>query len=264
MGDCLIVRRGGGDGIKMTSWATGTDEEIVKMVAMADAGIIKLSDYWAVGDTRGVSLSAMPATNVSESHAAQTVQLVLMDSTCKGFTFTSGGGTPRFIVGMYDCLNETGYMNSSKTNVGGWSSSARRAWCNNEFYNSIPSTLRSIFKQFTWEQGQGGKKSSGLLETNDYFALAPEKAIFGSSATSKAYSFSGEAALYDQWEWYQTSNNRIKTINESADWWWGCSPCAYATATFFQQGLFCATSGAGAAIFASASSSLGLAPFGCI
>ena len=237
-------------------WSTGSDAEIAAMIQAADNGEIDLHDYWAVGDTRTVSLSAMSATNVGESHAAQTVQLVLMDSTCTGFTFTSGGGTPRFIVGMYNCLNETGYMNSSNTNVGGWSSSARRKWCNNEFYNSIPSTLRSIFKQFTWKQGQGGYNTSGLTTTQDYFGLPPEKAVFGSNS----YSYSDEAALYANWSWYTDSSHRIKTVNGSAYDWWECSPRAYT----YNSDAFCYVYSDGFADISSASISRGLAPFGCI
>ena len=52
----------------LVTWAGGTDEEIVKMVQLADEGKINLSDYWAVGDTRTVQLSAMSATGVGESH----------------------------------------------------------------------------------------------------------------------------------------------------------------------------------------------------
>ena len=44
---------------KIVTWAGGTDEEIVLMVAAADAGYIDLTDYWAVGQERTVHLSAM-------------------------------------------------------------------------------------------------------------------------------------------------------------------------------------------------------------
>ena len=89
--------------VKIVTWATGTDAEIADMVAAADAGQISLKDYWAAGQERTVNLSAMAATGVSETHAAQSATLVLMDSTCTGFTLattTSGGKTkPDFIVG---------------------------------------------------------------------------------------------------------------------------------------------------------------------
>ena len=230
------------------------------MVQAADEGKINLTDYWTVGDERTVQLSAMAATGVGESHAAQAVTLVLMDSTCTGFTLasaTSGGKTkPSFIVGLKNSLAEAGYMNSTNINTNGWSGCARRTWCNDVFRAAIPSTLRGIFKQFKWKQGKGDESSSGLLETTDYFGLAPEKAVFGSAT----YSYSDEAALYAQWEWYQTASNRIKKLGDtgSASRWWECSP--YSGYSSF----FCRVISDGSAATNYAYFTYGLAPFGCI
>ena len=246
--------------LKIVTWADGTDEEICAMVDAADKGLINLSDYWAVGDERTVSLSAMAATGVGETHAAQTVKLVLMDKTCTGFTLaaaTSGGKTkPSFIIGLKNSLTAAGYMNAARTNANGWSGSERRTWCNNVFRMAIPSGLRGIFKQFKWKQGQGGGNSSGLLETTDYFGFAPEKAVFGSNT----YSFADEAALYAQWAWYQTSANRIKKLGESgsAGDWWECSPSSG------YNGSFCSVDSGGSASAGNANYADGLAPFGCI
>lgn len=244
--------------VKIVTWATGTDAEIADMVAAADAGQINLKDYWAVGQGRTVQLSAMEATGVGESHAAQSATLVLMDSTCTGFTLataTSGGKTtPDFIVGLKNSLVEKGHMNSSDTNADGWSGCARRTWCNNVFRPSIPSSLRGIFKQFKWKQGKGGGATSGLLETTDYFGLAPEKAIFGSSTASQT----DEAALYAQWDWYKTSTNRIKKLgdNGSVNNWWECSP--------YYSNYFALVNDGGNAASYLASGACGLSPFGCI
>ena len=246
--------------VKIVAWATGTDEEITAMIAAADAGQIDLKDYWAAGQERTVNLSAMAATGVGESHAAQTVTMVLMDATCTGFTLataTSGGKTkPTFIVGLKNSLAESGHMNSTNTNTNGWSGCARRTWCNNVFRAAIPSALRGIFKQFKWKQGAGGGATSGTTETTDYFGLTPEKAVFGSGS----YSFSDEAALYEQWEWYKTSANRIKKLGDtgSASNWWECSPYSG------DAGPFCGASSNGYASANTASSTHGLAPFGCI
>ena len=240
--------------VKTVAWSTGSDADIVAMVEAADAGLIDLTDYWAVGDTRSVDLSAMSATGVGESHAAQTVEFVLMDTTCTGFTITATGKKPSFIVGMKNSLNTAGYMNSSDQNANGWSGSARRTWCNNVFRNAVPSSIRDIFKQFTWQQGKGGGSSSGLLTTQDYFGLAPEKAVFG----SQSYSFSDEAALYSQWKWYQTSGNRVKTRSGSARNWWECSPRSG------DSYRFCYVNSGGSAGSDIASYAYGLSPFGCI
>lgn len=242
------------------TWADGTDEEICAMVEAADQGKINLADYWSVGDVRQVQLSAMAATGVGESHAAQTATLVLMDKTCTGFTFataTSGGKTkPNFIVGLKNSLAEAGNMNAERTNANGWSGSERRTWCNNVFRMAIPSGLRGIFKQFKWKQGQGSGNSSGLLETTDYFGFAPEKAVFGRNT----YSFADEAALYAQWAWYQTSANRIKKMGESgsAGSWWECSPYSG------NNDGFCTVDFGGGTDADITYSTRGLAPFGCI
>ena len=251
---------GGSDPFKNITWENGTDEQIAVMVAAADAGLINLKDYWNVGDERTVQLSAMAATGVGETHAAQSATLVLMDSTCTGFTLataTSGGKTnPDFIVGLKNSLLEKGYMNSSGTNANGWSGCARRAWCNNIFRPAIPEPLRGIFKQFKWKQGKGGGTSSRILETTDYFGLAPEKAIFGRAI----YSQIDEAALYAQWDWYKTSTNRIKKLgdNSSADYWWECSPGSGNSI------IFCGVSSSGNESGDYANDASGLAPFGCI
>lgn len=246
--------------VKIVTWAAGTDAEIADMVAAADAGQIDLKDYWAAGQERKVQLSAMAATGVGETHAAQSATLVLMDSACTGFALaaaTSGGKIkPDFIVGLKNSLSETGYMNSTETNANGWSGCARRTWCNNVFRPSIPSSLRGIFKQFKWKQGKGGDGSSGLLETTDYFGLAPEKAILGRNP----YSFTDEAALYAQWDWYKTSANRIKKLGDtnSGSAWWECSPYLGYPKRF---GSINKDGGSNNNI---ASSACGITPFGCI
>lgn len=84
-------------------------------------------------------------------------------------------------------------MNTNNTNAGGWRDCKRRSWCNTEFRNSLPDTVKSWFKQFEWKQGIGGGASSGLYTTQDYFGLAPEKCAFG----GRSYSFADEAALYN-------------------------------------------------------------------
>lgn len=247
----------------IVSWSSGTDEEIVAMVQAADEGKINLSDYWAVGDERTVHLLATDSISGSGAIEGQDVVFVLMDTDCLGFNLTEATASnrtkPSFIAGMKNCLKTTGCMNITGTNSNGWSGCLRRTWCNNEFYNAVPSTFRSIFKQFTWQQGKGGS-SSGLLTTQDYFGLAPEMAICG----SQNYSYPDEAVLYTQWNWYQTASNRTKTVNGSGSYWWTCSP----NVGTYNTEYFCSISHHGASAtlgqYMYADSAYGLSPFGCI
>lgn len=241
----------------LVTWAGGTDEEIVKMVQLADQGEINLSDYWAVGDTRTVQLSAMSNTGVGESHSAQEVDLVLMHAG--GYTLNaavvSGRTKCSFVVGLKDSLTEGGYMNSSNTNSGSWNDSARRTWCNNVFRNAIPSTLRAIFKQFKTVTAQTYDGSTNQTSV-DYFALPAEREIFD----ARAYCNQTEYNALFQFDYYKTASNRVKKFGKAgaAGGWWERSP-RYSGST-----TFCRVFNDGTAASYVASYGHGLAPFGCI
>ena len=235
--------------LEIVSWASGTDEQIAAMVAAADAGQIDLGDYWSEGDTRTVSLSSMSATGVGESHAAQSVQFVLSDPG----HFTLASGKPcNFVVNMKDCLKETGYMNSSNTNSGGWNGCARRTWCNNVFRNAIPSGLRPAFKQFKTKAATGTGTAS--TTSTDWFALPSEMEVFGRVTYANSSAESGNTQL----NYYKASSNRVKKVNGSADWWWERSPFSSISTSF------CVVNTDGSADYNLASSGYGLSPFGCI
>ena len=256
MGDVLTVRQlrawqAAQNKVEIVSWADGTDEEVAAMVAAADAGKINLGDYWKAGDTRTVRLSAMSATGVGESHAAQDVQLVLTDP---GHYTLANGKACSFVVLQKDSLSEYGYMNSSTTNSGGWNSCQRRTWCNNVYRNAIPASLRGIFKQFKVRTANGS--GSGVTESTDWFSLFSEKEVFGSTT----YANSSAESQNTQLNWFKTSSNRIKKngMNGSASRWWERSPHSG------NSNAFCSVTASGTADYWAANGTFGLAPFGCI
>lgn len=240
--------------IEIVSWADGTDEQIAAMVAALDAGTLTVEETgWKVGDVRTVQLSAMEKTGVGESHAAQTVQLVLSHAGATAGISRADGKPIHFQVDQVASLNESGYMNSSNTNSGSWEGSARRTWCNAIYYGAIPETLRSIFKKMKVTTA-ATYNGSTLKESEDFFALRAEKEIFG----TRSYSNSTEAAALEQVEWYKTAANRKKLRSGSADYWWERSPRASSS------GNFCYVDSDGGVNWSSASTTYGLAPFGCI
>ena len=250
---------GGGLPIIVT-WAGGTDEQIVAMVNAHYDGKIDLTKYWSVGDERIVSLSAMSATGVGESHVAQNVTMVLMNASGKELTTPIGDKAEcAFIVGQKNMLangtsREGGYMNSSITNSGGWNGCARRTWCNNVYRNAIPETLRPIFKQHKNITANGS--STSTTTSDDYFALPAEKEVFGSTS----YANSTAETNLKQFEYYKTSSNRVKKAGDSgsASYWWERSPFSGSDAGF------CIVVSDGSAISNDASGTRGLAPFGVI
>ena len=144
-------------------------------------------------------------------------------------------------------------MNSSNTNSGSWNGCARRTWCNAIYYAAIPEALRPIFKAMKVTAAETYNGST-LKESEDFFALRAEMEIFG----AQTYSNSTEAAALEQIEWYKTAANREKLRNGSANNWWGRSP--YAS----NNSGFCIVSAYGSASSFSATTAIGLAPFGCI
>ena len=246
-----------GKPLKIVTWSGGTDEEIVAMVEAADKGEINLSDYWAVGDTRTVQLSAMSATGVGESHSAQKVDLVLMHAG--GYKLNtavaSGRTTCSFIVGQKDSLAESGYMNPSNTNNDSWNGSKRRTWCNEVYKNALPSTLLPIFKQFKTITAQTHNGSTNQTSV-DYFALPAEREIFD----ARKYCNQTEYNALFQFDYYKTTSNRVKRLGKTgrASSWWERSP-RYTNST-----TFCNVNSSGNASSDNADYTIGLAPFGCI
>ena len=244
--------------VDIVPWAYGTDDQIVAMVNAADNGLINLSDFWSVGDERKVTLSAMPATGVSESHAKQTVTFVLMNVGGKTLARDTPSGRHKcsFIVGLKNGLEELGYMNSSNTNSGGWDTCARRTWCNSVFRNAIPSTLRGIFKQHLNKTANG--TGTSVVTSTDYFALPAEKEVFGTHGLADS---TAEANLR-QFKYYKTDRNIIKKAGDSNVYdlisWWERSPASISNSSFCSV-----TFGTGAGNDSASEANL-LAPFGCI
>lgn len=237
--------------VKIVPWSKGTDEQIAAMVAAADAGEIVLSDYWRAGNTRTVHLSAMAASSgIRETHAAQDVQFVLTDPG----HYTLANGQPcSFVVLQKDSLKESGVMNGQGTNRGGWNGCARRAWCNGTYRNSIPATLRPIFKQFKTYAANG--PGSTAIESTDYFALFSEKEIFGSTN----YANQMAEAQNSQLDYYKNLKNRVKRLSGGLpSIWRERSP------TGSDSSGFCRVSKSGNSGAINADANSGIAPFGCI
>lgn len=257
--------------LKIVTFADGTDAEIAKMIQAHYNDKINIADYWAVGDTRTVSLSAMSATGVGESHRAQTVQLVILGFEHDDLaTAINGHSKAAVSVGLKDCLmdatsasnvnngsadTEKGYMNSTNTNVGGWKNCARRTWCNNVFFSALPSTWQSMVKTVNKKVSVGN--NSFTIETvQDKIFLVAEIEIFGSTNNS----FNGEGTQYQYYK--NATANKYKMPKWSSSGvshiYWERSP-RIGNSTYF-----CVVNNGGSADNYSASNAFGVAPCLCI
>jgi len=203
------------------SWTDGKDSELLAMINDAYAGKIDLSNYWAVGDERSVQFKALSATGVGESHAAQTIPIVL---TQVGGRSLANGTTCKFQWAMKNAMAESGYMNSSVTNTNGWDGSARRTWCNNVFKNScVSSDMNSVlFKQAQYKAGKGDGKNE-LVTSTDYCALMSVLELATDLVPSTSGFIQGEGTQLD---YYKTKSNIVLEA-------WTRSPIASSTQAGF-------------------------------
>lgn len=248
---------GGGGGFKPEienwneiSWGYSSDEEVCAMIRDADNGFINLSDYWGVGQERVVKLPAIEGTPyVGEDQPEQEIRLTLINVGGKELVNPVKGtdGNERtecsFVVGVRGALATSGYMNSTATNSGGWHACARRQWCNINFRNAIPDSLRGVFKLHKNITGNGGSGDSGITSSPDYFALmALKESWFGENrnfenASERAALSGKQFAIFKREEfhrslvWYRspyTDSNKFNARNSYSGWttgdanWTGC------------------------------------------
>jgi len=270
--------------VPLKTFAAATDSEIRQMVEAADAGLIDLYEDcgWRVGQEHQTTVAAMAASgtydgvswSVGETHAEQTITLVLMHQglyqLVNAVKDKQGNNrtTCSFVVGMKDCLNEGGYMNSTNTNSGSWNGCARRSWCNSAFRQALPADLRAVFKQFETVTATEYNAST-TTTSQDYFALAAAAEVFkgdpdygqgGSAGQQTAYSNLTEFNALTRFTWYETSANRRKAQGQNGSniFWYERSPCADVTATWL-----CVNQGGGPR-GSGANNQFGLTFFGCL
>lgn len=252
------------EGLKIVTFADGTDAEITKMIEAHYAGKINIGDYWAVGDKRTIHHNAMSATGVSESHKANDYAYVIIGIEHDDLVTPINGKTKAAITiqtermlyldtttkynSSYDTSHECGYMNSLRTNDGGWQDCERRIWCNEVYKKCLPTYIQNMMKQVK-------KKTSGG-SSNDYAFLPSEIEIFGSTT----YSFAGEGKQYQYFK--NATANRYKKPRHGSDYvsgyYWERSP--------FSSGSnsFCRVNVDGSAGTGDASDTFGVVPCLCI
>lgn len=267
-GNRLIGEPGG---LKIVTFADGTDAEIEKMIEAHYAGKINISDYWAVGDKRTIHHNAMDATGVSESHRANDYAYVIIGIEHDDLVTAINGKTKAAITiqtermlyldttteynTSYNESHECGYINGSSTNSGGWEGCVRRTWCNNVYKKCLPTYIQNMMKQVK-KLTSAGSRSSTIKISNDYAFLLSEIEIFGSTT----YSYAGEGNQYQYFK--NATANRYKKprsdSNHVSGYYWGRSP--YSSS----GNKFCHVNVSGNSYYSDVSNTYGIVPCLCI
>lgn len=225
--------------LTIVTFADGSDSDIAKMLEAHYAGQINISDYWSVGDKRNITLNGT------------SYEFAIMGFDHYDLTTAINGKTKAAVViGMVDCYGTKYQMNSSDTNVGGWTSSGIRKTVMSTMKGYLPTAIQNLAKQVKTKTS-AGSQSTTINTNNDYCFLPSEIEVFGSTT----WSVSEEGT---QLEYYKTSSNRIKKCNGSAGYWWLRSPSSRYTTDF------CSVNGSGKATINDASNSFGVSFCLCI
>lgn len=223
--------------IQVGAFATSTWAEI-KAAVQAGIGGLDLSQYWAVGDTKSVTLT----TN-------EVIELQIA-----GFnhdTYSDGVTAPVTLV-MKNCLNTTAKMNSSNTNTGGYPASAMKTYVETNIYNKLPSDLKAIVAPVKKKCYTIYNQVSSLSEANYGVWLLAAAEVFDNASYTAG---NGEGTKYPI---FTDDTSRIKRVNGSANYWWLRS--AYSINSL----RFVVTSSNGVANFIDASTSLGVVVGLCV
>ena len=220
-----------------SDWAT------IKDIADRSEG----ANYWAVGDTKQITLNGKVSDGLTLSSYSTYVYIIGFNHNkdVEGTGIAFQGFKTEQTSGIDVALCDSGYgngktsgqwfnMNNSNTNSGGWSSSRMRSTTLPLVKSALPSDLQAVIKTTTIysdNTGDGSDVAPYVTATQDELYLLAEFEIFG----ARTYANSAERNYQQQYAYYVAGNSKIKYRHDStatAVGWWERSVLA-TSANFF-------------------------------
>ena len=155
------------------------------------------------------------------------------------------------ILGRDVCLGSTRQMQTSNTNAGGYGATLVASYLDGTFYEGLGEDWQDVISDYTF-QASVGSQSSNLKTEQHKIWLPLEYNIFG--ATTYAAGTEVTTGHAEQFAYFATAANRVKTVNNAASRWWLASPYV-SNSTYF-----CDVNTTGAADGYNASNSNGVLP----
>lgn len=177
------------------------------VIAACQSGAVP--DTWNVGDQKTMTING---TNYA------------VDIIGKNHDeYSDGSGNAPLTFQLHECRLAS-IMNSSDTNVGGWTSSYIHTTVLNSELSRMPSAVSKAIREVKKQTTEGGY-SSTLKTTNEKLFLLSEKEVFNTIKHSKV-------AEGRQYAYYANGGSRVKTTNGTKKGWWLRSPYAISTSMF--------------------------------
>lgn len=256
--------------------------DVISAISAAGTG----ANYWAVGDTKIVTLSGTVGT--VSLNADYNVYIIGFnhnsDKEGAGISFSGFETTDAthkqlcLVDGSYNTTTSSATaftMNTSNTNSGGWkncrmrkvilgstdvangdaTSAAITNPASGTLMAALPSDLRAVLKPITKYTNNVGQSSaaSAITPTVDYLPLLSEYEVF----KTHTYANSNEDAYQAQYQYYANGKSKVKYRHNSVSntaYWWLRSP--YAS----NSDAFCGVNTGGTISNGNANGSYGVAP----
>lgn len=180
--------------------------------ALSQAGVA--DDCWSVGDTKNITANS---------------ETITMEIWGFNHDDLATGGKAGITFGMRDLMANTRQMNTSNTNVGGFTGSAMYSYLNTTLYNQLPADLRSVIKQVNKKTSAGNMSTTVNADAMRLW-LPSLNEVYGSHSYS--WCSNNEGSKYSI---FTNDASRIKNMSNgsgSAGWWWLRSPYLSYSASF--------------------------------
>lgn len=161
----------------------------------------RVPDTWAVGNQKTMSIGGTDYA---------------IDIIGKNHDTYAAGGKAPLTLQLHNCYADGKSMNSSNTNLDGWTGCAMRSTHLPAILALMPAEVQNGIREVNKRTSEGSK-SGTIITTKDKLFLLSEIEILG----NVTYSFTGEGTQYD---YYKAGNSKIKSLNNNASIWWERSP----------------------------------------
>ena len=123
-----------------------------------------------------------------------------------------------FVIEFVD-IPETGQINDTDTNIGGWKSAKIRSYLNSDFINKLSPDLHNVIIDTTVVSGHGSRETENFISTDKIYLLsAPE---IWDTDIDTSYNYTRQLDYYVK---NNTSSFAIKKYNNANTNWWTRTP----------------------------------------
>ncbi len=155
------------------------------------------------------------------------------------------------ILGRNDLLPNTKQQQSSNTNAGGYKATLLAKYLDEEYYSGLSQSWQDAISTFEFKASIGSQSSNLQVESHKVW-VPEEYNIFG--ATTYAAATEHTQGNNEQFAYFATAANRVKSINGAASIWWLSSPNVSSSTAF------CIVNSSGIASNNGASGAFGVLP----